>query len=751
MEQTTVMELAGMPAPWTLQRWESAGQTVVTFGPRVVFRYDSQDMGLRNLAVVALTDAKSQSGKDIAAEFGLTQEYVSILRRRARTCGSAGLVAKKRGRPAKLTERQVRQARIWAGEQMTRTEIATRLGMSRSVISELVTTLGVIPPQDELDLAGDDIAEPVPATPGPDPAEDPASAGDAVAGEVPATGDPAVAEDETIVEPATVEPVSGELPATRITSGVFTSRYAGAMLTHAFTDRVGATQVLGSVAGDLTSRWFDDVGLLGATSLAFSLGAATIEGVKHLTRAEAGVLVGLARLPDLRTLRPRLATLADGCDPLALQRAFATAMLDTEHCESGVYFVDDHFVPYTGAKPVGKGWNTKRRHAERGRADTLVVDYTGRAVVFTTGEPSGLTKTLPAALAELRQVTGPTAKIMLGFDRGGSYPSVFSACRDAAVDWITYRRAPLAVTRHLPLAAATTRNGTAQPVAYTDEMVTIDGYGPARQITVFDHGQPVLQVLTSDTTACPLALLALIKARWRIENVFKYAEHYGIDALADYIAEVKTNTRPVDNPARKQANTAAKALKTDLADTQRALAELITDYDLDLPTKNRRLIALQDTLATTQKAIAAADTARKKIPAKLPANQVNPDAQRALLRTGRRGLQMVLRLLAYNAEHWLANHLNAYLRDTREYRAITRESIIRGLAGTITYTPTTITVALDQPDTPKLARALTLLLEEINHTPPHLPGDPRPITYTTRPPPADPLPGCNAACGARPR
>ena len=99
---------------------------------------------------------------------------------------------------------------------------------------------------------------------------------------------------------------------------------------------------------------------------------------------------------------------------------------------------------------------------------------------------------------------------------------------------------------------------------------------------------------------------------------------------------------------------------------------------------------------------------------------------------------MVLRLLADNAEHWLAHHLNAYLQDTDEYRATTRNLL--HLGGTITYTPTTITVELDRPATPRLTRALTLLLDEINTTPPHIPGDPRPITYTLNPPttPADP-------------
>ncbi len=95
--------------------------------------------------------------------------------------------------------------------------------------------------------------------------------------------------------------------------------------------------------------------------------------------------------------------------------------------------------------------------------------------------------------------------------------------------------------------------------------------------------------------------------------------------------------------------------------------------------------------------------------------------------TRRRGLQMVLRLLAAAAEHWLATHLNDYLRDSNEYRAITR-NLLR-LGEQITYAPGAITVTLDVPAPWRLARALALLLDEINATPPGIPGDRRPITY----------------------
>ena len=97
---------------------------------------------------------------------------------------------------------------------------------------------------------------------------------------------------------------------------------------------------------------------------------------------------------------------------------------------------------------------------------------------------------------------------------------------------------------------------------------------------------------------------------------------------------------------------------------------------------------------------------------------------------------MVLRVLAHDAEHWLANQLNAYLRNDDEYRAITRQTIIRGLAGTITCTPAAITVHLEQPRAPRIARALALLIHEINATPPAMPGDHRPITYHLAPKPS---------------
>src|SRR5258706_97078 len=127
----------------------------------------------------------------------------------------------------------------------------------------------------------------------------------------------------------------------QITEGQVTSRYAGAMLLHAFGARAGAGDILGAAAGDggPGGRRLADVGLLSAVSTCFALGAATIEQFKHLTAEAARPLAGLTGLPGLRTLRPRLAPIADGCDPLELQAMFASARVAPGPGTSGGYYV----------------------------------------------------------------------------------------------------------------------------------------------------------------------------------------------------------------------------------------------------------------------------------------------------------------------------------------------------------------------------------------------------------------------------
>jgi hypothetical protein len=694
-------EFEGTPEPGVLRRMVDADRCVVVLGRAVLYRFDVADIGMRNLAIVALTDA-GRRVDEVAAVFGLTATYVSMLRGRAARAGSAGLV-RRRGRPPKLDARQQGQAARWAGQGRSQEWIGQRFGVARSVIGRVLADAG-----------------PVLLQPPPSSAE---------AGRTDADGSDA--EQELVntgpvrTEPAQVERAAGGSARIHL-RGRHGCRYAGAMLLHAYLDRVGAGQVFATVRGG-PARRYDDVAVLSTAALGFALGIDSMEGAKHLCRAEAGVAVGLSAIPELRTLRTRLGALGDGTDPLGLQRAFAAGMLAADPAPEAVYFVDDHFVPYAGAQPVAKGWNTKRRHAQPGRDDTLVVDARGRAVVFGSGQPTSLASNLPAVLAQLREVLGPDAPILLGFDRGGAYPSAFATCRAAAANWVSYRRAPLVATTATPTQATITRAGVQVQVMLSDEAVQIKDYGPARQLTLFENDEPVLQVLTSDTTTTAAGLLYWLRARWRIENMFKYASaHNGIDALAAYGMDIGPDTRKVTNPARTTARKVFADAQAELVAAERALPQLLNGKGTPKQ-KNTALPGAHQRIQEASAALEHAKTALRPIPAKVLATDLDPDAQLDRPHLARRGLQMVLRLLAFNAEAWLAEHFNAYLSDPNEYRAIMRNLL--HLGGMVDYTTNAITVTLDRPDTPRVARALQLLTEELNATPTVMPGDRRPLTY----------------------
>src|SRR6266851_2606987 len=535
-------------------------------------------------------------------------------------------------------------------------------------------------------------------------------------------------------------------PAARVETGTVACRYAGAMLVHAFTDRIGARGLLSAGTGASAAGAgapTDDLGILVCTQMSFTLGALTLEQTKHLTAADAGALAGLTSLPSLRTWRQRLGELADGCDPLALQRRLASQMLAIEPAESQVYLADDHIAEYTGHQSVAQGRNPRRGKPAKGHDDTYICDLAGRAIAFTTGEPSALCTTLPGALAALTGALpagarpGPDTRPLIVFDRGAAFPSTFTEVDAAGYDWLTWRRAPLAATTLLPIAQTITLRGhRVRQVAWTDEQTTLKDYGkPVRQLTLFEHGKMVAQAISGRLDACPAELAGWLRGRWAEENMFKYdMANYGLDMLADYLADEVVNTKLKANPAYATARKAETAAKTALAAAEIALAKLLADRTITPAAKNSVLIPrAQKEIGTCRQKLEAAQAERKKHPAKLPANEIDPAATRAILHINRRCLQLTLRLLAANAEHYLARHLNAYLDDDDEYRAITRETIIRGLGGTITYTPRNVTVTLDRPGQPRIARALALLLAEINTRPPILPGDGRPITYTQSP------------------
>ena len=94
------------------------------------------------------------------------------------------------------------------------------------------------------------------------------------------------------------------------------------------------------------------------------------------------MLLGLANVPCVQTLRTQVASLAESVEPDVVMHKLFEAFVELEPVWEGAYYVDGHFCGYSGGRPLPKGWNAKRRMVETGQSDVYVHDASGRALFF---------------------------------------------------------------------------------------------------------------------------------------------------------------------------------------------------------------------------------------------------------------------------------------------------------------------------------------------------------------------------------
>ena len=216
--------LEGMPEPRDLRMHEHDGRCVITAGRVVLFEYAAGDAVMRNIALAALRQLGFK-GRVVAAVLGLTENYVATLHNAALRDGSAALVMQdRRGTPGKVTAQQWEQARAWRAQGASDAEIGRRLQVAHTTIGRALGPREQEPPGNASPAGrGRNPCSPAPGrnlsrsrNPSPALSLAPEPGPDAGAGLPPAGG----------------------LRAWPLPAGdVFRSRYAGAMLLHAFGGR----------------------------------------------------------------------------------------------------------------------------------------------------------------------------------------------------------------------------------------------------------------------------------------------------------------------------------------------------------------------------------------------------------------------------------------------------------------------------------------------------------------------------------
>jgi len=504
-------------------------------------------------------------------------------------------------------------------------------------------------------------------------------------------------------QPAQVELVAGApLPSG---PAEHASRYAGTLLLCAAAAVLGVFSALDAAhAARPVDAVYDAHQVFAALLAAWGAGYGSLEAMHERDARALGVILGTERSPSVRTLHRAIAQMSARSDAVELNAGLMRGVLSARLPERLWFGLDGHFKAYSGAEPIDKGWDSKRRLASKGIADVVVTDAQGFTwATHPVAAGSALSQQLEETARTLRGVLGDDRPIVVTFDRGGFDFAILDTLAQAGFHYVGY--VPASVTLPDLGAIAPAEDGVGE-VAWEHGRL----HHRARLIAERD-GTSLIPVVTNLPTLVDTATVVqeLRTHRGAQENSFKAARSFAhIDRLVDRGgARHGPDDRLVPNPARA-------ALKHEQEKVAKRLAVLAEETPAS---GGRSCKDLHDDRFWAHVESARIERELHAAPAKVPRVTIEPDAQRAHLKTCHRRLLQPLKFAADNARRWLLGTLGTALAPSdNSYDVQTTARTLLALVrapGTVHFEDAKVVVTLELPLPPtphaRLAAALVAL------------------------------------------
>ena len=477
------------------------------------------------------------------------------------------------------------------------------------------------------------------------------------------------------------------------------------------------------------------------------------ENLKERDPASLGLVLGLDRAPEVKTVRRKLTRLAAHHKAEELGKKLASLRVEQRGAMMGFLYVDGHVRAYHGKRDIPKTHVARIRLAMPATTDYWVGDSGGDPLFVLTAEANAsLSQMLPEVLAEVRALVGDR-RVTIVFDRGGWNLELFKKILDLrpGFDILTYRKgtSPL-IDEKLFSTHRAVIDGRRVEYQLHDQTVTfLDGKLILRQVTRLSANGHQTQIITSrfDLPAAEVAYRMF--ERWVQENFFKYQrEEFALDALSDYQVEPGDPTRTVPNPKRRELAKQIKAERQEVKKLEQSLgAALVESFDSSGPALSMFADAskkIDTELAAARQKLALLRAEQKQTPERVEIQDISQGAV-IKLATERKHLTNLIKLLAYQAESdLLALLAPCYRRTDDEGRTLLHELF----AARADLHPSTseLRVVLHTLSSPHRTAAVASLCEALNDTATRFPGSNLTLRFEVAPLP----PTCLAFPGPRP-
>lgn len=421
----------------------------------------------------------------------------------------------------------------------------------------------------------------------------------------------------------------------------------------------------------------------------------SIEQLRYVAPGEWGKLLGLDRIPEVRTLRQKLEILC--------RQAGVAVRWDTElakewiagqrHSEM-VFYTDGHVRVYSGdLTPLPRHYVARERLCLRGTTDYWINAMDGQPFLFVNKEVDpGLLATRRRDLLPWLEINAPAGdelqqrmrddprqhRFTLVFDREAYSPDFFAEMKQRRIAILTYHKYPGQDWPAAEFGDCSVRLASGEEVtmklAERGSMLSNGLW--VREVRKLSEGGHQTSILSTNYRADYATLAVSMFARWSQENLYKYMrQHYSLDRLVEYGTEPVPDPVTVVNPAWRKLDSQIRAQ----GGKRRRQLALFGALDLsalaepEVALYQQKKAPLQEQIEELDHEIQELQARRKQTPHHIPVKDLPESDRFSRLLTERKHFIDTIKLIAYRAETSMASLLRDKLRRTDDARALLRQ------------------------------------------------------------------------------
>ena len=419
----------------------------------------------------------------------------------------------------------------------------------------------------------------------------------------------------------------------------------------------------------------------------------SIEQLRYVAPGEWGNLLGLDRIPEVRTLRAKLGILCRQAGrAVRWNTELAKEWMGLQPEAEPMFYVDGHVRVYHGkAAQLPRHYVPRQKLYLRAAVDYWVNAMDGQPFVYINKEiDHGLVQALredvipwvesnAAVSAEHQRKMDADElqpRFTVVFDREGYSPDLFEELEQRRIAVLCYHRYPRGDWEPQEFHEQTVNlvNGEHVKMKLAERETRLPKGLAIREVRKQNDNGEQISIVTTNRRLEISALAASLFARWAQENFFRYMrQHYALDALCEFGSEAISDAEITVNPVWRTMNSEVRKRHAVLRKERArfaavSLTEPLSDAEVERYTSGQA--RQQEKIEQLQRELDQIKKQRKATPHHIPVKDLPEKDRFTRLLPERKHFIDTIKMIAYRAETSMVSIVREKLGRTDDARSL---------------------------------------------------------------------------------